>query len=223
MITNLTPCFRKAPMIAAASYGSSGKTRACSPTEVDHLSRDVLHVPHAFRGRKPKLLMDQREVRVVVIRQLEPELEPAGADQLAQRFQARLDVAALPTGDLGLRALHAARELGLGQPRAQARLLQQICTDHQYRNAITSAAIGCSPWRSTTSSSSAQARWAVASRRSLPPPAGESRSTTLRRAPSSAAWRRCARASGSSPRRAGPIRARCWRASSRSTTSSLRT
>ena len=84
-----------------------------------------------------RLLDDVSEVRLVVVRHPEGELEAAGADQLPQRLEARLDVAPFPAGDLRLRPLHPPAELGLGDPGPQPRLLEQICTDHQYEYAIS--------------------------------------------------------------------------------------
>src|SRR5512133_3267543 len=68
--------------------------------------------------RKGEIALDPLVVGVVVGREPEGELEAACADQLAERLQARLDVAALPPGDLRLRAMHPATELRLGEPRA---------------------------------------------------------------------------------------------------------
>src|SRR5205823_6264991 len=75
-------------------------------------------------------------VGVVVVRQPERELEAASSDQLAQSLQARFDVASLPASDLRLRALDAPSELRLAEPGPQARLPQQICTNHKYIYAI---------------------------------------------------------------------------------------
>src|SRR5262249_8163349 len=86
-------------------------------------------------------------VGVVVVGQPEGQLEPAGADQLAQRLEARLHLAPLPAADLRLRTPDSAAELGLREPGAQAGFAQQICTDHQYKYVIGAACGNESPTR----------------------------------------------------------------------------
>src|SRR6478752_9404077 len=135
--TNRTPCRWSAERIATASYGGSGcDTRLCSRAEVEKLRRCPLRVVHALGRRELQVVDDVRDVGLVVVRHPEGELEAAGADQLAQRLEARLDVATFPAGDLRLRPFHPPPQLGLGDPDPQARLLEQICTEHQYGNAI---------------------------------------------------------------------------------------
>ena len=75
---------------------------------------------------------DQGEVVVVLVgvRQLQPEFEAGCANDLAERFQARLDLTAFPAADDGGGPAGAASQLRLGQPGTQARLTKQVAADH---------------------------------------------------------------------------------------------
>src|SRR5215831_3826808 len=75
-------------------------------------------------------LQDPLVVRVVVVGEPDRQLETAGADQFAKPLEARNDLATLPAGDGRLRGLGPPGKLPLRQPGAQARLAEEVTTDH---------------------------------------------------------------------------------------------
>src|SRR5919108_5656143 len=87
-------------------------------------------VSHALGGRHVQKPIDVVVVRVVVVGEAEGQLETAGTDQLAERFQAGLDSPALPARDRRLRAADGCGELGLSQPRPQPGFAEKVCAGH---------------------------------------------------------------------------------------------
>jgi len=83
-------------------------------------------VRDAFLGREIEHPIDLRDVRVVVHREPEGEIEPTGTDELHERAEAGLDVATLPTGDTRLRTARASCELGLRETGSASGLTNQI-------------------------------------------------------------------------------------------------
>jgi hypothetical protein len=113
-----------------------GSNRSASSGRLDlwaQLSEDVRGLSRArdpiSRG-EGQAAVDVGNVRVVVVRDRETELEPARPDELAQRFEAGSRAPALPTCDCRLMPPDAPAKLLLRQTRAEASFTKEIGAEH---------------------------------------------------------------------------------------------
>src|SRR5580658_3145042 len=76
------------------------------------------------------MLIDDRDIRVVKLREMKRKVEVTGPHHLADGFEAGLDLSAFPTGNGGLGLTEAGPKLRLRQAGAQPSLSNQVSTNH---------------------------------------------------------------------------------------------
>src|SRR3990172_7548618 len=116
---------------SSARSGSAIVDRRRTPPDAGDRARSPLAVCEAFRRSPLEGATDQRQVMLVVSgREPEAELEPARANQLDERLEARPRLASFPAPDRRAVRSRPSRELRLGEPGAPPRLAQEIAADH---------------------------------------------------------------------------------------------
>jgi hypothetical protein len=79
-------------------------------------------VGEAFCRRHLQMMINDCLIRVVETRQVEMEIQPTTTDHLSQGFEARVNIAPLPSSDNGLRFANRGPKLSLCETRPQSGL-----------------------------------------------------------------------------------------------------
>jgi hypothetical protein len=92
---------------------------------------DASHeIGESFGWSHPKMLINDRHVRVIKLGHEEREIQSARAYYLAYGFKTRRYLVSFPSGYHGLRFAEAFAQFGLRQSGSQPRLLYKVTTYH---------------------------------------------------------------------------------------------
>ena len=113
-----------------------GSNRSASPGRLDLWPEFQKGVGGLGRARNPlgrgkaQVAVDVGEVRIVVIRDREPEFKAARTNELAKGLETRSRSPTLPASNRGLMPANAPTKLPLRQAGAEARFAKEIGAEH---------------------------------------------------------------------------------------------